>query len=76
MIDSYVVLVELEERGVRSILGYRSSSIEKFWLAPIYPSYGHIIRSFMFIKNSMTVIHFNACSVKPSLVGMSRIEEG
>jgi hypothetical protein len=30
MADSYVVLTELEERRVGSILGYRTSSIEEF----------------------------------------------
>jgi hypothetical protein len=30
-------LAELEERGVRLILGYRPSSLEEFWLALIHP---------------------------------------
>jgi hypothetical protein len=41
-----VVLAELEERYVRSILGHRSSSLEKFLLAPIQPPSGHLIRFF------------------------------
>jgi hypothetical protein len=37
LFDSYVILVELEERCVRSNLGYKPSSLEEFLLASIHP---------------------------------------
>jgi hypothetical protein len=36
MTNSYVILVELEERCVGFDLKYMSSSLEEFWLTPIY----------------------------------------
>jgi hypothetical protein len=43
---SCTVLVELVERDVRFILGYRPSSHEEFLLAPIHPPSGRLLWSF------------------------------
>jgi hypothetical protein len=43
---SYVVLIELEKRHVRSVLGHRPSSRGEFYLAHIRPLSGHLIWSF------------------------------
>jgi hypothetical protein len=42
---SYAFLAELEESGVGSVLGYRPSFLEEFWLALIHPP-GCLLRSF------------------------------